>query len=274
MEKDPKTSMADAELRTKYRKDVALSERAETQGLSLRDYTPARVALARTGVSLATAEILDFQLAHAQARDAVHAVLDCAGLADRLRSQIPGFEGQIVLLSSAAPDRVSYLRRPDLGRSLTKSSAGRLERSPCDVVIVIADGLSATAVERHTVPLLAALLPSLRRRDVTVGPICIASQARVAIADEIGALLHARLSIILIGERPGLSCADSLGAYITWAPSPGRTDAERNCVSNIHGGGLDYAEAAAKIGFYCQEALRRRLTGTSLKEPSQPSLQS
>jgi ethanolamine ammonia-lyase small subunit len=239
----------------------------------LRDYTPARVSLRRTGVSLATSEVLDFQLAHAEARDAVKAQLDSASLSQRLQTEIPSLtNAPILALSSAAPDRATYLRRPDLGRTLTPESASLLHTAPCDIVIVIADGLSATAIEHHAIPLLKTLLPVFAEATFTLGPICIVNQARVAIADQIGALLEARLSLILIGERPGLSAPDSLGAYITWAPVPGRTDADRNCISNIRSAGLDYATAAAKIASYCSEARRLQLTGTTLKEPTQPLL--
>jgi ethanolamine ammonia-lyase small subunit len=244
---------------------------ATTPSPSLRNYTPARVALHRTGVSLTTTDILDFQLAHAQARDAVHAALDSEHLAHRLRIELPSLAAPILTLASGAPNRASYLRRPDLGRTLAPASAALLHPSPCGIVIVLADGLSATAVERHAVPLLAALLPALPQNQ-TLGPLCIATQARVAIADQIGSLLHASLSLILIGERPGLSSPDSLGAYLTWNPAPGRTDADRNCISNIHTTGLDYATAAARIAFYCAEAHRLQLTGTALKEIPQPQL--
>ncbi len=240
---------------------------------TLRDYTPARVSLRRTGVSLATSEVLDFQLAHAEARDAVKAELDPALLSHRLRTEIPSLtNAPILTLASAAHDRATYLRRPNLGRTLTRESTSLLHPSPCDIVIVIADGLSATAIEHHAIPLLATLLPTLTQASYTLGPICIVTQARVAIADEIGSLLQARLSLILIGERPGLSSPDSLGAYITWSPALGRTDADRNCISNIRTAGLDYATAAAKIASYCSEAQRRQLSGTLLKEPTQPFL--
>lgn len=240
---------------------------------TLQSYTPARVSLHRTGVSLATSEVLDFQLAHAEARDAVKAELDPARFSHRLRTEFPTHTSPILTLTSAAPDRTTYLRRPDLGRTLTPDSASLLKPTPCDIVIIIADGLSATAIEHHAIPLLAILIPILTRAGYTLGPICIVSHARVAIADEIGALLKARLSLILIGERPGLSSPDSLGAYITWSPSPGRTDADRNCISNIRTAGLDYASAADKIAFYCSEAQRLQLTGTALKEITQPLLE-
>jgi ethanolamine ammonia-lyase small subunit len=233
----------------------------------LRNYTPARVSLRRTGVSLATSEILNFQLAHAEARDAVKAELDPSRFSQRMRTEIPLLTtAHILTLASAAPDRAAYLRRPDLGRMLTPDSASLLHPAPCDILIIIADGLSATAIEHHAIPLLNALLPILAQASYTLGPICIVNQARVAIADQIGTLVKARLSLILIGERPGLSSPDSLGAYITWSPAPGRTDADRNCISNIRAAGLDYATAAAKIAFYCAEAQRLRLTGTALKE--------
>jgi len=240
---------------------------------TLRNYTPARISLRRTGVSLATSEILDFQLAHAEARDAVQAELTPAHFIHRLRTEIPSLtNAPILTLASAAPDRTTYLRRPDLGRTLTPESASLLHAAPCDIVIVIADGLSATAIEHHAIPLLTILLPTFAQASYTLGPICIVTQARVAIADEIGALLQGRLSLILIGERPGLSSPDSLGAYITWFPASGRTDADRNCISNIRAAGLDYAAAAAKIASYCNEARRRQLTGTLLKETAQPLL--
>jgi ethanolamine ammonia-lyase small subunit len=244
---------------------------AATPAPSLRSYTPARIALRRTGVSLATPEILDFQLAHAQARDAVHATLDPQHLTHRLRTELASFAAPILTLASAAPDRASYLRRPDFGRTLDPASAALLLPSPCDIVLVIADGLSATAIERHAIPLLTALLPTLPPNQI-LGPLCIATQARVAIADHIGSLLQAHLSVILIGERPGLSSPDSLGAYITWNPAPGRTDADRNCISNIRAAGLDYATAAARIAFYCAEASRLQVTGTALKETTPPLL--
>ncbi len=241
---------------------------------TLRSFTPARVSLRRTGVSLATSEVLDFQLAHAEARDAVKATLDLDHFSHRLRTEIPSLAvGPILTLSSAAPDRATYLRRPDLGRTLTSASVSLLHPAPCDIVIIIADGLSATAIEHHAIPLLTTLLPILTQTGYTLGPICIVNQARVAIADQIGALLEARLSLILIGERPGLSSPDSLGAYITWSPAPGRTDADRNCISNIRTSGLDYTTAATRIAFYCSEAHRLQLTGTALKETTQPLLQ-
>jgi ethanolamine ammonia-lyase small subunit len=234
----------------------------------LRALTPARVGLARTGVSLETGDLLDFQRSHSQARDAVHSRLEAASLAAALK-QISAQE--VLRLHSAAPDRATYLQRPDLGRTLNESSRALLashraaiEPNPQRLALIVADGLSALAVERHAPPLIEAMLPVLH--DWQIAPLSVVEQARVAIGDEIGALLCAEISIVLIGERPGLSSPDSLGAYITWAPRPGRTDAERNCISNIRIEGLSYAHAAAQLGYYLTEARRRQLTGVSLKE--------
>jgi len=230
----------------------------------LRALTPARVGLGRTGVSLGTRDLLDFQLAHAQARDAVHARLDSAALAAEIGS---GIRSEALRLHSSASNRAEYLQRPDLGRRLNEASLALLSEQPADEVdlaVVIADGLSALAVERHAAPLLQELLPLLETWNLA--PVTIVEQGRVAIADQIGAALNAQISVILIGERPGLSSPDSLGAYITWDPRPGRTDAERNCISNIRAEGLGYAQAAAQLGYYLTEARRRRLTGVALKE--------
>jgi ethanolamine ammonia-lyase small subunit len=227
---------------------------------SLREYTSARVALNRAGSSLATREVLDFQLAHAQARDAVNAVLDIASLLQGLQERGLGS----LVLQSAARDRSTYLRHPELGRTLTAESAAKLAPAPWDVVFVIADGLSALAVVRHALPVLDQVLPLLDT-DWSVGPVCVVEQGRVAIGDAIGASLQAKSSVVLIGERPGLSSPDSLGAYITWSPRPGRKDAERNCISNIRPEGLGYAPAARMLSFYLHESLRRKLSGVALK---------
>lgn len=232
----------------------------EKLATSLRQYTSARVGLERAGSTLATREVLDFQLAHAQARDAVHAPLDVSSILSGLRERhLP-----CCALKSAAADRVSYLRHPERGRQLDPTSAAKLVAAPCDIVIVIADGLSALAVARHALLLLDELLPLLNNR-WSIGPVCVAEQGRVAIGDTIGASLQAKISVVLIGERPGLSSPDSLGAYITWEPRPGRTDAERNCISNVRPEGLEYPVAARMLAFYIQEALQQRLTGTKLK---------
>jgi ethanolamine ammonia-lyase small subunit len=227
---------------------------------SLGQYTSARVGLTRAGRSLATHEVLDFQLAHAQARDAVHAELDVPSLLSGVRER--GLA--VCLLKSAAADRAEYLRHPDLGRRLSKESAAKLVASPCHIAFVITDGLSALAVTRHALLLLDALLPLLSS-EWSVGPICVVEQGRVAIGDSIGNTLQAKVSVVLIGERPGLSSPDSLGVYITWDPRPGRSDAERNCISNIRPEGLEYAAAARMLAFYLHEALRQKLTGVNLK---------
>ncbi len=230
----------------------------------LRAFTMARVGLDRAGSSLATNEVLAFQLAHARARDAVHHQLDAAGL----RREFDARGWPSILLQSAAGDRSTYLRRPDLGRSLNEDS--RLALIPHkivqDLAIVIADGLSALAVERHTCPLLALLLPQLASASWSRAPLLVVKQGRVAIGDEIGQLLGVRLVLMLLGERPGLSSPDSLGAYLTWEPRPGRTDAERNCISNIRPEGLSHEAASQRIFWLLSEARQRRLTGTVLKE--------
>jgi len=230
----------------------------------LRDLTPARVGLAITGISQQTGDLLSFQSAHARARDAVHAKLD----AYTLTAEIKAVTGNPVLtLRSKAADRATYLQRPDLGRELSEESRRLLAASSgnhCDLAIVVADGLSALAVHRHVVPLLQILVPTLA--SYALAPVCIVEQGRVAIGDAIGEALDASLAIVLIGERPGLSSPDSLGAYITWNPRIGRKDAERNCISNIRGEGLTYAEAAKQLAFYINEASRRKITGIALKE--------
>jgi ethanolamine ammonia-lyase small subunit len=242
----------------------------------LRNLTPARVGLHRTGISIATSELLDFQLSHARARDAVHAPLQPSSLLAELHILLQSSQhskSEVVLLHSAAPDRQTYLQRPDLGRKLDGPSRQRLQDHPqasFDLSIVIADGLSSLAVERHATPLLAELLPALAQSspELRLAPICIAEQGRVAIGDEICHALSASLVIVLIGERPGLSSPDSLGAYITWQPQPNRTtDAERNCISNIRAEGLSYVQAAARLLHYIREARSKQLTGVALKDP-------
>lgn len=235
----------------------------------LRRHTPARIGLGRAGSSLPTHELLRFAAAHAMARDAVHVPLDVPTLVRDLQ----GDGWSTVSVASRAPTREDYLRRPDWGRRLAEGSVPTLQAAqtgPVDIVIVVADGLSAVGVQRHVPPLLSALRrafdggPALR-----LAPIVIATQARVALADEIGALLGARLSIILIGERPGLSSPDSVGAYLTHAPAPGTTDAQRNCISNIRPEGLPCETAARRIAWLAAQALRRRLSGVALKDESE-----
>lgn len=236
--------------------------------LDLRAFTPARVALGRSGASLPTKALLDFTLDHARARDAVHAAFDTP----RLVAELGALGLAVTEASSRAVDRGQYLRRPDLGRQLDAASVEALTRvasKPCQVAVVVGDGLSAAAVHAHAVAVLTRLLPLLAADDaVAIGHIVVASGARVALGDEIGCILGAHMIVMLIGERPGLSAPDSLGAYLTFAPKPGRTDAERNCVSNIHHAGLSHDEAAFKIAWLVREGMAREVTGVALKDES------
>lgn len=231
---------------------------------TLRQHTPARIALDRSGSSLSTAELLAFDLDHARARDAVHASLDVAAL----RAALEADGWPVREVRSAAADRVAYLARPDWGRQLHAESAtalaGSRNESAPTLCIVAADGLSAIAVQRHVVPLLHRLR-ELLSPDCTVAPVVIATQARVALADEIGETVGAALALCLIGERPGLSSPDSLGAYLTWAPRVGRSDAERNCISNIRPAGLPYEIAAQQIAALVKAMLAARLSGVALR---------
>jgi ethanolamine ammonia-lyase small subunit len=233
----------------------------------LRELTPARVALGRAGASLPTAAMLDFTLAHARARDAVHAAFDVAAITSGLGDL--GIEALAV--HSRVENRQDYLRRPDLGRTLDPESqhllAGR-SGGACRLAIVIGDGLSPTAVNAHAIHVVRSLIPRLAAETIEIGHAVVATGARVALGDEIGAIIGAQMIVMLIGERPGLSAPDSLGAYLTFAPSPGVTDAERNCVSNIHGAGLGYEEAAFRIAWLIREGLGRGITGVALKDES------
>jgi ethanolamine ammonia-lyase small subunit len=223
--------------------------------LRFRAATRARIGLGRAGDALPTAALLDFTLAHARARDAVHGAPDFAAIAARLRPD------EALIVQSQAADRVTYLRRPDLGRRLSGADRGRLTHGAWDAVFVVADGLSATAIDAHAVPMIEAARARLqgwrqhRRR-----------QARVALGDEIGAAVGARFTVLLVGERPGLTVQDSLGIYLTFAPGLGRTDAQRNCLSNIHADGQSYDAAAEKLAWLMRQALRLGLTGVGLKE--------
>src|SRR6266853_2063573 len=233
----------------------------------LRDLTPARVGLGRAGASTPTKALLEFTLDHARARDAVHAAFDIPALVLGLGDLgLAAFE-----VCSRARNRKDYLRRPDLGRSLDPVSQHLLAShngSSCQLAVVIGDGLSPLAVKMHAIVLIRSLIARLAVERIEIGHAVVASGARVALGDEIGAILGARMMLMLIGERPGLSAPDSLGAYLTFAPRPGRTDAERNCVSNIHGSGLGYDEAALRIGWLIREVLARELTGVALKDES------
>ncbi|MGH7631704.1 MAG: ethanolamine ammonia-lyase subunit EutC [Gemmatimonadales bacterium] len=236
----------------------------------LRGLTPARIGLGQAGGSLTTEAHLSFQLAHARARDAVHERLDAPALIARLAAV--GLEA--VLLRSAAPDRITYLQRPDLGRRLDPESHDRLARAtsrrstPFDVCFVVADGLSAPAAERHAPAVLAALAPGLAAEDWRLAPVVVVEQGRVGIGDEIGAVCGAAMVAVLLGERPGLSSPDSLGIYVTWAPAVGRRDADRNCISNVRPAGLPPELAADRLHFLLSEARRRKLTGIALKDES------
>lgn len=238
---------------------------------ALRRHTGARIALGRAGGSLPTSEVLEFAFAHASARDAVHIPFD----ADVLGAGLSELGLMNIMVSSRASTRQIYLARPDLGRRLAERDAERLALQgevPCDVAIIIADGLSSTAIAGNALSLLAGLLPMLTKENLSVGTVIMVKNGRVAIGDEIGALMKARLVLMLIGERPGLSSVDSLGAYLTYGPSVGLSDAARNCISNIREAGLPPPLAAAKACWLIREALKRRLTGVDLKEEQQLAL--
>lgn len=240
---------------------------------SLKPFTDARIALGRAGHSQPTIAHLAFQLAHAQARDAVHVAFDTTNLSDALRA----LGLRTLNLQSAAADRATYLQRPDLGRQLDAPSQAALQRwraehggsvTP-DLAFVITDGLSALAVMRHAAPLMAALMPRLaedKGQPWTIAPVALVDQGRVAIGDPVGEQLAARIVVVLIGERPGLSSPDSLGIYFTWDPRPGRTDAERNCISNVRDAGLPPERAAARLHALLKQARGRQLTGVALKD--------
>jgi ethanolamine ammonia-lyase small subunit len=230
----------------------------------LRRFTAARIALGRTGVSLPTAPQLAFQLAHAQARDAVHLELDDASLAKDLTAAL-GLP--CISVHSAAPDRATYLRRPDLGRMLDPASRSALGRAGTyDIGFVIADGLSALAIERHALPFLRSWFGAVAPGAMPVAPLVIVRQGRVAVGDEVAQLLGVELVVVMIGERPGLSSPDSMGLYLTWQPRVGMTDERRNCISNVRPAGLAYADAARKLHYLAAQARRRGLSGVALKD--------
>jgi ethanolamine ammonia-lyase small subunit len=234
----------------------------------LRRFTPARIGLGRAGPAMPTREVLAFAIAHARARDAVHAALDVQLLLATLAET--GITPAPPVVRSAAPDRATYLRRPDLGRSLGAGEAERITGS-AEIALVLADGLSAVAVQRHAPPLVRALRLCAPER-WNRASVVIALQARVALGDDVGARLGARLVVMLVGERPGLASPDSLGAYLTYAPHPGRTDAERNCISNVRPAGLAYDEAARRLNWLAEAALTRGLTGVDLQDESDRTL--
>jgi ethanolamine ammonia-lyase small subunit len=230
--------------------------------IALRRHTPARIAIGRAGFGVPTKAYLDFQAAHARARDAVQAALNV----EELSNKIAACGLPFIAVRSAAPDRQAFLKRPDLGRMLAGESAARLSVPMVapDMVIVIGDGLSSVAVERNAIPVLDALCGRLRESGVVLAPIVIATQARVALADQIGGLLQARLSIMMLGERPGLSAADSLGIYLTYAPRVGRLDSQRNCISNIHAEGMTAQDAAARAFDLVQSMFACGTSGVAL----------
>ena len=248
---------------------------------SLKTFTDARIGLGRAGVSLPTSALLEFQLAHAQAQDAVHTALDTEALEtqlDALRSdhELP----QTLQLHSRATDRPTYLQRPDLGRRLDEASADKLRSQVADIssgfdlAIAIVDGLSSKAISDNTPEFLSGLLKELTQDqdDWTIAPLTIVQQGRVAIGDEIGELLNARAVLVLVGERPGLSSPDSLGLYLTWGPQIGLTDASRNCISNVRKAGLSYSDAVRKVVYLLKESRRLKLSGVDLKERSEDGL--
>ena len=234
----------------------------------LRRFTKARIALGRAGTAMTTAELLRFRLDHARARDAVLKDMDPA----MVRRSLEKFRMPVLELATRVQDRNEYIHRPDLGRRLSPESAALLakHRGDYDVALMIADGLSGIAMETNAGPFLDCLLPLLRDAHYTLSPLCIVRQGRVAVSDEVGSILGAKLSAILIGERPGLSSPDSMGIYITYHPEPGLTDERRNCVSNIRPEGLAHPAAARKLMYFIRESLRLKLSGVKLKDDEDP----
>jgi ethanolamine ammonia-lyase small subunit len=244
--------------------------------VALRQFTDARIALGRAGVSLPTSAHLDFQLAHAKARDAVHLALDVAHLASTLNASPPTHGAPCLTLHSAAADRTTYLQRPDLGRQLDAASRQALaalknaEKTqsdhPYDLAFVVVDGLSAVAIEQSAAPFLRVLQRHIAEENWAIAPICIVEQGRVAVGDEVAERLGAKMVVVLIGERPGLSSPDSMGLYLSWMPRVGLTDASRNCISNVRAAGLHYEEAAHKLHGLLSQAHKRQLSGIDLKD--------
>jgi ethanolamine ammonia-lyase small subunit len=241
----------------------------------LREYTDARIGLGRSGVSIPTSHSLEFQLAHAQAQDAVHLPLDVEHIVEQLNNNNLNQETYLpILLHSQAVNRTAYLQRPDLGRRLNSDSAETLKKinlnkeEPFDLSIVIVDGLSSLAIKENAVNFIDRLLSALTNdtQKWKIAPFTIVQQGRVAIGDEVGELLKAKISLVLIGERPGLSSPDSLGLYLTWSPKVGLTDASRNCISNVRSEGLSYEEAVKKTMYLLKESRRLELSGVNLKD--------
>jgi ethanolamine ammonia-lyase small subunit len=243
------------------------------QWITLRRFTQARIALGRAGHALPTEALLNFQLAHAQARDAVHLPWDIESFAQ----EVQDIGSEALILETPVADRGEYLRRPDLGRILTEESRSRLrdlDAAPADLALIVTNGLSSTAVKRHGSALLQEILGGLRQRHYTVAPVCLVANGRVALLDDIGSALAARMAVIIVGERPGLSSPDSLGMYLTYAPQPGNSDAQRNCISNIRPPeGLGYREAAVKLLHLVGEAMARRISGVALKDGTVESIE-
>jgi ethanolamine ammonia-lyase small subunit len=247
------------------KKDIIKEVVVKDSWESLKSFTAARIALGRTGVSVPLQEALQFKMAHAHARDAVFSHVE----KEKIFTALQTFQQPVFFLHSKAADRHIYLQRPDLGRRLNEDSVIKLNNFKSkgyDVCICIADGLSSTAVNMHAVQILLLLVPRLQQLKLTVAPFCIIEQGRVAIADETAIILKTKLSLILIGERPGLSSADSMGAYLTYNPCVGLTDESRNCISNIRPEGMRYETAAEKIWFLINESFRLKISGVHLKD--------
>lgn len=240
----------------------------------LKDYTDARIGLGRSGVSIPTSHSLAFQLAHAQAQDAVHLPLDVENIVEQLFVNNINKETSPILLHSQAINRTTYLQRPDLGRRLDKNSSEILKKIKAndntfyDLSIVIVDGLSSLAIKENAINFIKKLMTALKedKQKWNLSPFSIVQQGRVAVGDEVGELLKAKISIVLIGERPGLSSPDSLGLYLTWNPKVGLSDASRNCISNIRSEGLSYEEAVKKTMYLLKESRRLELSGVNLKD--------
>lgn len=241
---------------------------------TLKQFTPARIALGRAGISLPTKAHLDFQLAHAMARDAVASPLDFSVL----KAELNGLGYETLRLESRAVSHESYLQRPDLGRLLSSESEAALrhaasQHKPVDLVIVVADGLSSKAIENHAAPLLRLLLQHVQDLGYALAPVCLVQHGRVAVGDAVSACWGARLCVVLIGERPGLSSPDSLGVYFTYGANADSTDADRNCISNIHHAGLSYGDALQRLSYLIVKADELGYSGVNLKDETVALLQ-